>query len=120
MTGQMIMTMLESRLDNVVFRLGFALSRSVARQLVSHGHIVVNRGRVTFPSYSVRVGDIISIRKESKDHPVLKDLSERLKKYEAPVWLGLDKEKIEGRVLSAPKDFEIPFDVHLVVDYYSK
>lgn len=119
-TGQMIMNMLESRLDNVVYRLGFALSRSVARQLVGHGHVTVNGRRVDIPSYAVRIGDIIAIRKESKDHAVLKDLAERIKKYEPPVWLGLDKEKLEGKVLSAPKDIDILFDVHQVVDYYSK
>ena len=78
-TGQMIMVLLESRLDNVVYRLGFALSRSVARQLVGHGHVAVNGRRVDIPSYLVRIGDIISIRKESKDHPAFKDLAERVK-----------------------------------------
>lgn len=119
-TGQMILVMLESRLDNVVYRLGLAPSRSVARQLVGHGHITVNGRRVDIPSYAVRIGDIISIRKESKDHPAFKDLAERVKKYEPPVWLGLDKEKMEGKALSPPKDIDILFDVHLVVDYYSK
>ncbi len=119
-TGQMILTLLESRLDNVVYRLGFALSRSVARQLVGHGHILVNSRRVDIPSYKVRIGDIISIRKGSKDNFVFKDLGERLKKYEAPVWLALDKEKVEGKMSVLPKDFDQSFDVHLVVDYYSK
>ncbi len=119
-TGEMIIQLLEKRLDNVVYRLGFALSRSVARQLVSHGHIVVNGRKVTIPSYSLRIGDKIGIRKESKDHPVLKDLSESLKKYEAPVWLSVDSEKLEGKVLAMPKDVDAPFDVNMVVDYYSK
>lgn len=119
-TGQMIMNFLEQRLDNVVFRLGLAPSRSIARQLVGHGHILVNGKKVTIPSYSVKVNDVIGIRPQSKDHPAFKDLAANLAKYEPPVWLKLDKDKLEGVVVSAPKDFEMPFDVNLVVDYYSK
>ncbi len=119
-TGEMIISILERRLDNAVYRLGIAPSRSVGRQLVGHGHILVNGRKVTIPSYQVRVGDTITIRPQSNDHLLLKDLGERLKKYEPPVWLVLDLVKLEGKVLSAPKDFEIPFDVNMVVDYYSK
>ena len=119
-TGETFLSLLESRLDNVVFRLGFAESRSVARQMVSHGHITVNGRKLNIPSYSVRLGDIISIRKESRDSKNLLDLPNYLAKYEAPVWLSLDKEKLEGKVLEKPKDFDVNFDVNLVVDYYSK
>ncbi len=119
-TGPMIISYLEQRLDNAVFRLGLALSRSVARQLVSHGHIVVNGSKVTIPSYQVKTGDVIAIRPQSKDHPAFQDLAVSLKNYQAPVWLSLDKEKLEGKVVSPPKDFDILFDVSLVVDYYSK
>ncbi|KKU77205.1 MAG: 30S ribosomal protein S4 [Candidatus Harrisonbacteria bacterium RIFOXYA1_FULL_48_8] len=119
-TGEMIISILERRLDNVVYRLGIAPSRSVGRQLVGHGHILVNGHKVTIPSYQVRVGDTITIRPQSNEHPLLKDLGERLEKYEPPVWLALDAAKLEGKVLSAPKDFEISFDVNMVVDYYSK
>ena len=119
-TGEMIISILERRLDNVVYRLGIAPSRSVGRQLVGHGHILVNGYKVTIPSYQVRVGDTITIRPQSNEHPLLKDLGERLEKYEPPVWLALDAAKLEGKVLSAPKDFEISFDVNMVVDYYSK
>ena len=119
-TGQMIMSYLERRLDNVVYRLGFAPSRGVARQLVSHGHMHVNGRKVTIPSALVRVGDIIAMRPQSKEHPLWKDIRETLKKYEPPVWLAMDKEKLEGKVVGLPKDFEIPFDVNKVVDYYSK
>ncbi|MBI4992098.1 MAG: 30S ribosomal protein S4 [Candidatus Harrisonbacteria bacterium] len=119
-TGQMIIQLLERRLDNAVFRLGLAPSRSLARQLVSHGHIVVNGKKVGIPSYLVRVRDKIGIRPQSKDIAQLKDLGERLKKYEAPIWLKLDKEKFEGEVVSLPKDMEVLFDVNMVVDYYSK
>lgn len=119
-TGPLIISLLESRLDNVVYRVGFAASRSVARQLVSHGHIMLNGRKATIPSIQVRTGDVIGIRPQSKDHPLFKDLGEKLKKYEAPVWLAVDADKQEGKVLSAPKDFDIPFDVNLVVDFYSK
>lgn len=119
-TGPLIIALLESRLDNAVYRLGFAPSRSVARQLVSHGHILVNNRKTTVPSRLVRPGDIVAVRPQSKDQPILKDLPEKLKKYEPPVWLAVDPEKLEGKVLSVPKDFDVPFDVNLVVDYYSK
>lgn len=119
-TGEMMISFLERRLDNVVYRLGLAASRSVARQAVGHGHILVNGRKVTIPSYQVRPGDLIAIRPQSKDHPVFKDLKINLEKYQEPSWLSLDKEKQEGTVKSLPKDFEIVFDVNQVVDYYSK
>ncbi len=119
-TGAMMWMLLERRLDNVVYRLGFAPSRSVGRQLVGHGHIMVNGRRTDIPSYLVKVGDKITIRKESKDYQIVKDLGEKLKKYEAPVWLKLDNEKIEGVVAAMPKDVDMPFDANMVVDYYSK
>ncbi|MBI2405998.1 MAG: 30S ribosomal protein S4 [Candidatus Harrisonbacteria bacterium] len=119
-TGEGVMALLERRLDNVVYRLGLALSRSVARQLVGHGHIIVNGKRVKTPSFLVRPGDTIAIRAASKDHPVFKELSEQLKTYEAPVWLTLDKTTLIGKVKAAPKDVDTQFDTNLVVDYYSK
>lgn len=119
-TGEMLMGFLERRLDNVVYRLGIAPSRSVGRQLVGHGHITVNGRKTTAPSYQVKVNDVIGIRPESQHHPLFKDLAEKLAKYDAPVWLRVDEVKLEGQVISLPKDFEVPFDVNLVVDYYSK
>ena len=119
-TGKMIITFLEKRLDNVVYRLGFTLSRSVARQMVGHGHFTVNGRKVTIPSYELRVGDVIGIRPQSKNHPLFQELDMVFKKYDPPVWLELDKEKREGKVVSMPKDIEAPFNVNLVVDYYSK
>ena len=116
----MIVSLLERRLDNAVFRLGFTPSRSVARQLVNHGHILVNGRKVTIPSYRVKVGDEIIIRPQSKNHQVFEDLSTTLKKYEPPTWLALDKEKLTGKVVTEPKDLDIPFDINMVVDYYSK
>ena len=109
---------LESRLDSVVYRLGFAGSRSIARKMVGHGHFMVNKNKVTIPSYKVKVKDIIKIRPESKDIANFKDLSARVKDLQVPSWLSLDKEKLEATVLSAPKDIDSPFDISLVVDYY--
>ena len=119
-TGPLIISLLERRLDNAVYRLGFAASRSIGRQLVSHGHILVDGHKVSAPSYRVSTGEVITIRPQSKEHPILKSLPDTIKKYEPPVWLALDADKLEGKVLSDPKDFEVPFDVNLVVDYYSK
>ena len=119
-TGNTILTLLERRLDNVVYRLGLAPSRAIARQLVNHGHIHVNGRKVTIPSFLVKIGEVVSIRPESKGHPAFKELGESLKKYETPVWLTMDKEKMEGKVVGMPKDFEILFNINKVVDYYSK
>ena len=119
-TGNVITQLLERRLDNAIFRLGLAPSRSVARNLISHGHIMVNGRKHNISSYVVEIGDKLSIRPQSKDDASFKKLSETLKNFEAPVWLRLNKEKMEGEVVSLPKDFEVPFDVNMVVDYYSK
>ncbi len=115
-----LMAYLEKRLDNVVYRLGLALSRSIGRQLVGHGHILVNGRRVTIPSYQVKIGDIIAIRPQSRDHYLFKELNLNWKKIEAPVWLQRDEEKNEGKVVSEPKDPSMPVDLNLVIDYYSK
>ncbi|MCL4406133.1 MAG: 30S ribosomal protein S4 [Patescibacteria group bacterium] len=111
---------LESRLDNIVFRLGFAPSRRVASQLVGHGHIAVNGRKVTIPSMRLRPGDKIAFRKESADHPIAKEAGNRLKQYEPPTWLKLDKEKMIGEMVAQPKDIDMPFDLELVVNFYSK
>ena len=119
-TGLTIAVLLERRLDNALYRLGLAASRSVARQLVNHGHILVNGRRVNISSYLVKLNDKISIRPQSKPNLNFKDLAENIKKYEPPVWLAIDKEKLEGTVKSLPKDFEVPFNIDKVVDFYAK
>jgi small subunit ribosomal protein S4 len=119
-TGELIISLLEKRLDNAVYRLGLAPSRSVARQLVGHGHILVNKKRVNIPSCQIKIGDTISIREASKTHFLFKDLSVKLKSFETPSWLELDKENLTGKVVVDPKKLEIPFDINMVVDYYSK
>lgn len=119
-TGPLFMSLLERRLDNVVYRLGFAPSRSVARQLIGHGHMMLNGRRVTIPSILVKQGDVVTIRPQSKEHAAFRTLGETLSKNQTPTWLSVDGEKREGKVSSMPKDLEIPFDIALVVDYYSK
>lgn len=118
--GEIIVKSLERRLDNAVFRSGLASSRTVARQLISHGHFSVNGKKTTIPSFRVKTNDVVSIKPSSKDLLIFKDLPNIIKKYEAPDWLAIDKDKIECRVISLPKDVEIPFDINLVVDYYSR
>ncbi len=113
---------LECRLDNAVYRLGFAKTRQAARQFVSHGHIDINGKRITIPSYKVSVGEIISIRERSKTSPLFKDLSENLKNQKVPSWLALNIDKKEGKVQGLPKlaQNEIMFDISLIFQYYSR
>lgn len=118
-TSDEVIAILESRLDNVIFRLGWGLSRMSSRQLVGHGHFTVNGRKVTVPSLRVKGGDKIAIRSVSKDHPYLKDLNERLKNYEPPTWLKLDKGNLEAVVVGKANDVPQLFDINIVVDYYS-
>ena len=111
---------LENRLDNVVMRLGFAESRSIARQFVGHGHIFVNNRKANTVSYRLKVGDTISIKPASRALPPFQELAEKLTRQELPSWLTLDKEKLAGRMETLPRQVELPFDLNLVVDYYSK
>lgn len=118
--GAKFIELLESRLDNVIYRLGFTPSRLMARQLVVHGHFFVNGKRVRSPGYSTIKGDLISIREESKNDALFRDMREKLKSQEVPKWLTLDAEKLEGRVASEPHDVEVPFEISLLVEAFSK
>lgn len=113
---------LESRLDNAVLRLGFALSRPAARQMVSHGHVDVNGKRVTRPSYRISVGDIISIREGSAGKGLFVSLPERLKDITVPAWLSLEADKKEGVVKKMPSigGAELLFDIKSVLEFYSR
>jgi len=113
---------LETRLDNVIYRLGLATTRQAARQMVNHGHVNVNGERQTVPSYKVSVGDIIAIRENSKQKPLFKDIAERLKDQKVPSWLAFNLEKKEAKVQGLPKipENEIAFDVSQIFQYYSK
>lgn len=121
-TGEAVISKLERRLDNTVYRLGFADSRSIARQLVGHGHFYVNNRKIDIPSYEVRVGDIIQIRPAAQKFLVFQNLKEKLKKYTFPSWLDLDKDSLKGEVKSMPgkEDLATPFNMNLIIEYYSR
>jgi small subunit ribosomal protein S4 len=114
-----IVEFLECRLDNVIYRLGMAPSRNTARQLVIQGHIVVNKQRVRSPGYQVKTGDVIGPREGSGTKGVFLQRTEILKKFEPPQWLHLDREKLEGKVLSPPSE-PSPFEANMVVESFSK
>lgn len=113
---------LESRLDNAVFRLGWAPSRSVARIVVSHGHILVNGRRVDVPSFSLKPGDRVELRPTSRDKKIFSGLQDRLKKYAVPKWLELDKPNLSAKVLAWPgsEDAQLSFNIQLVLEFYSR
>jgi len=113
---------LETRLDNTIYRLGFAGTRQATRQMVNHGHINVNGKRNTIPSYQVSVGDVISIRENSRKKALFKDIDDKLKEQKIPSWLALNKEKKEAKVQGLPKipANEISFDVSQIFQYYSR
>ena len=121
-TASKFYQLLERRLDNVISRLGIAISRATARQLINHGHFEVNGKRVKSPSFSVNVGDVIKIKSSSKSKGVFRDLTQRLKNFEVQPWLELNKEFFEGKVVALPivEEAEIPFDMQLLVEFYSR
>jgi len=119
-TAAKLLEFLERRLDNTIFRLGLAPSRAAARQLIAHGHILVNKRKSRSPGLLVKKDDIISLRLESSGKGAFVKLRETLKKYDPPTWLSLDVEKLEGRVLSEPKDLEAPFEINLLIESFSK
>ncbi|MEK7569678.1 MAG: 30S ribosomal protein S4 [Patescibacteria group bacterium] len=111
---------LESRLDNVLYRMGLAPSRRAARQMVSHGHFTVGGKRVTVPSYRVRPGDAIRVREGSKGKKIFEGLAERLKEYNFPTWLSFDPGKMEGEVKAAPENTQTFIDIESVLEFYSR
>ncbi len=121
-TGEMLLQQLERRLDNVVFRLGFAQARRQARQLVRHGHVAVNGRKVNIPSFQVSVGDEITIRENSQKLVVLEAAKEFASHQPAPAWLEINRDAYTGRVLALPKreDINLPVNEQLIVELYSK
>jgi small subunit ribosomal protein S4 len=113
---------LESRLDNVIFRLGIASSRIQARQLVSHGHFLVNGRSVNFPSYRVRKGDVVKIKPQSLKKNVFQSLSLKLKKQKTPSWLMIDVKNLEGKITGAPSFEEAapPVEISAIFEHYSR
>ena len=120
-TGKILLQLLERRLDNVVYRMGFAKTRLQARQLVRHGHFLVNGKKVDIPSYQVDPGDVIELREKSKKSPLFKENLEQRDPRSIPSWLEVDKDNFRGKVLEIPEDIEleIPVNVQLIIEYYS-
>ena len=121
-TGENLLQILESRLDNVVYRLGFGTSRAQARQLVNHGHFEVNGKKVDIPSYLIKAGDVIAVREIKKDNKTIKENVEANSARPVPEWLEKDAEKMQGKVLrlASREDVDLPVEEHLIVELYSK
>jgi small subunit ribosomal protein S4 len=121
-TGELLLQQLERRLDNIVYRLGFGISRRQARQIVRHGHVHVDGRKVNIPSYQVSVGEEISIRESSNKMPILEQAKEFASHQNAPTWLQIDRDNYKGRIVSLPKRDEIqqPVNEQLIVELYSK
>ena len=121
-TGELLLQQLERRLDNVVYRLGFAVARRQARQLVRHGHVAVNGRKVNIPSFQVHAGDQIEVRENSKKLGVLEIAKDFASHQAPPTWLEVDRDGYKGRVLALPKreDINLPINEQLIVELYSK
>lgn len=111
---------LESRLDNVVYRLGLANTRPLARQMVSHGHFVVNGKKTTVPSYRIRMGDVITVREGSRSSVLFAELDKKAKNYTLPQWLKFDPAKFEAGVTAKPKNNETFLNFNTVLEFYSR
>lgn len=118
-TGEMLLALLETRADNIVYRLGFAKTRSHARQLVSHGHVLINEKKVSIPSYQVKVGDIISLSNNMQNNP---GVLEAVGKKDVQILPFLKKEGMSGKVIRIPKreDLQVLFDLQPIIEYYSR
>ena len=121
-TGENLLKILESRLDNVVYRLGFGVSRPQSRMLVTHGNIEVNGRKVNIASYLVKPGDVVAIREIRKDNPIVKQNLEGGAKRPVPAWLEVDTENLSGKVVRIVdrEEIDLPVEEHLIVELYSK
>ena len=119
-TGDNLLIMLETRLDNAVFRLGFAASRKEARQLVTHGHFTINGKKANIPSMEVKAGDVIAVKSKSQQYPKFKEIKEM--QITVPQWMDVDVNKLEGKILALPtrEQIDTPIAEHLIVELYSK
>jgi small subunit ribosomal protein S4 len=122
LTGANLLAILESRLDNVVYRLGFADSRAQARQLVCHGHFNCNGQRADIPSMLMKPGDVISVREQSRKLTYFKDRAKELERKVVPDWMSLDALSMSGRILNLPsrEEIDLPLNERLIVEYYSR
>lgn len=121
-TGENLLVMLERRMDNVVFRMGFASSRKEARQLISHGHFTINGKKASIPSILVGIGDVIEVKEKSKESPKFKEIQAQAGYRTAPKWIEADPENMRGRILAFPEreDIEATIAEHLIVELYSR
>lgn len=121
-TGENLLITLERRLDNVVYRLGFANSRNQARQLVRHGHFTVNGHRVDIPSYLLKADDVIQVKEGSKESPLLKEIAEGVGHKTVPAWLEVSASDMSGKVVRYPtrEEIDVPIQEHLIVELYSR
>lgn len=121
-TGTNLLVLLERRLDNIVYRLGFANSRTQARQIVRHGQIMVNGGKVTLPSFLVKKGDVIQVAEKNRNQPLIRDSLEAVARRGLPAWMDLIKEEARGSIIMLParEDITMPIQEHLIVELYSK
>jgi small subunit ribosomal protein S4 len=122
LTGENLLAVLESRLDNVVYRLGLADSRAQARQLVEHGHFVINGRKTNIPSFLVRPNDMVAVRPESRRNKYFRERKDLLGKREVPTWLSFDEDTMNGRVVSLPtrQEIDAPVEEQLIVEFYSR
>jgi len=121
-TGEILLQILESRLDNIVYRMGLARSRTDARQLIRHGHYTVNGRNVNIPSYLTKPGDIVAVRERSKNTTLFKELAEWGAAQGTVNWLEVDRENMSGKVIRLPsrEELEVPISEHLIVELYSR
>lgn len=120
--GENLLSILESRLDNIVFRMGMAATRREARQLATHGHFLINGQRVDIPSYRVKVGDVITVRDQSKKSEKFKENTEATRGRVTPLWLDVNRDEMTAKVIRMPERGDIDFEVaeHLIIELYSK
>ena len=118
--GTNLLVMLESRFDNVVFRMGFAATRREARQLVNHGHFLVNGKKANIPSMELKAGDVITVKEKSQSSPKFKELKDMV--ITTPQWISIDLNKLEGKIVTAPsrEDIDLPIAEHSIVEFYSR
>ena len=119
-TGENLLIMLEKRLDNVVYRMGLAMTRREARQLVNHGHFLVNGKKADIPSMELKAGDVVAVRPRSQSSPKFNELKEMI--ITTPAWIDLDLDKFEGKIVRTPEraDVDLPIEEHYIVEFYSR
>lgn len=119
-TGEFLLSFLEARLDNVVYRLGLVNSRRAARQLVSHGYIMVNDRKLNIPSYQVKIGDVVRLKTSAKVKPAFAKITEKLNKIEPVSWLGVEAKEASAKILNTPTTTNPAFDVKSIIEFYTR